>query len=156
MKFSDPSVSTNDQALNIFMVRRNRSDYPNILELDTIPFNTDPLGAVPAMSSTTYNEDYTLAYTSYDESHRGKLITCNYEQEPKVILEEEYLFGPVSIARKNIPDPTDPLVKDESRSKYILYFTLDNDIVHVKICDEHGTLVKDLTNMFGRQLQYHC
>lgn len=74
------------------MVRRNRSADPNLLELDTVPFNTDPLGAVPAMSSTTYNEDYTLAYTSYDESHRGKLIICNSEQEPKVILENENLF----------------------------------------------------------------
>ena len=153
MKFSDDSSkSSNDRTLNVFMVRRNRSDYLNILELDTIPFNMDPLGAVPAMSSATYNEDYALAYTSYDESHRGKLIICNYEQKPKVILEEEHLFGPVSIARKSIPNPTDPLVKGDLRSKYILYFTLENDIVHVKICDEHGTLVKDLTNMFGRQL----
>lgn len=148
MNFSEnPSRSSNDQALNIFMVRRNRSDYHNTLELDTIPFNTDPLGAVPSMSSTTYNEDYTLVYTSYDESHRGKLIICNYEQEPKVILEEENLFGPVSIARKSIPDPTIPLVKGDSRSKYILYFTLENDMVSVKICDEQGKLVKDLTNM---------
>jgi hypothetical protein len=153
MKFSDdPSRSSNDQALDIFMVRRNGSDNPNLLELDTIPFNTDPLGAVPAMSSTTYNEDYALVYTSYDESHRGKLIICNYEQEPKVILKEENLFGPVSIARKSIPDPTGPSVKDDSRSKYILYLTLEKDMVHVKICDEHGKLVKDLTNMFGRQL----
>ncbi|MHB8126589.1 MAG: hypothetical protein ACYDEJ_13295 [Desulfitobacteriaceae bacterium] len=149
MKFSEgPSKSSADRTLNVFMVRRNRSDDSNILELDTIPFNTDPLGALPAMSSTTYNEDYTLAYTSYDERHRGKLIICNFEQEPKVILEEDNLFGPVSIARKSIPDLTDPLVKGDFRSKYILYFTLDNDIVHVKICDEQGKLVKDLTNMF--------
>ncbi|MDR3599675.1 MAG: hypothetical protein P4L49_04215, partial [Desulfosporosinus sp.] len=70
MKFSDgPSKSSADQALDIFMVRRNKSDDPNLLKLDTIPFNTDPLGALPAMSSTTFNEDYTLAYTSYDERH---------------------------------------------------------------------------------------
>ena len=143
----DPSNSSADQTLNIFMVRRNRSDYPNILELDTIPFNIEPLGAVPAMSSTTFNEDYTLAYTSYDESHRGKLIICNFEQKPKVILENENLFGPVSISRKSIPDPTAPSVKGDFRSKYILYFTLEKDRVRVKICDEQGKLVKDLTNM---------
>jgi len=148
MNFSDDSSkSSKDQTLDIFMVRRNRSDYLNILELDTIPFNTDPLGAVPALSSTTYNEDYTLVYTSYDESHRGKLIICNYEQEPKVILEEENLFGPISIARKSIPDPTGPLDNGDFRSKYILYFTLENDMVRVKICDEQGKLVKDLTEM---------
>ena len=38
MKFSaDSSKSSDDQTLDIFMVRRNRSDYPNILELGTIP-----------------------------------------------------------------------------------------------------------------------
>ncbi|AFM39416.1 hypothetical protein Desaci_0346 [Desulfosporosinus acidiphilus SJ4] len=148
MKFSDdPSKTSADQTLDIFMVRRNTSDDPNLLKLDTIPFNTDPLGALPAMSSTTFNEDYTLAYTSYDESHRGKLIICNYEQKPKVILENENLFGPISIARKNIPNPTGPSVKDGSRSNYILYFTLDKDRVRVKICDEQGKFVKDLTNM---------
>ena len=148
MKFSDdPSKSSDDQTLDIFMVRRNRSDYHDILKLNTIPFNTDPLGAVPALSSTTYNEDYSLVHTSYDEGHRGKLIICNYEQEPKVILEEENLFGPVSIARKSIPDPTGPLVNGDSRSKYILYFTLEKDMVRVKICDDQGKLVKDLTNM---------
>ncbi|MBC2724506.1 MAG: hypothetical protein HGJ98_09490 [Desulfosporosinus sp.] len=142
-----PPSSPNDQTLNIFMVRRNRSDYPNMLKLDTIPFNTDPLGAVPAISSTTYNQDYSLVYASYDENHRGKLNICSYEQEPKVILEDENLFGPVNIARKSIPDPTVPLGKDDFRSKYILYFTLENDIVRVKICDEQGKLVKDLTEM---------
>ena len=148
MKFSEnPSKFSNDQTLTIFMVRRNRSDYHKILELDTITFNTDPLGAVPAMSSTTYNEDYTLVYASYDKNHRGRLTICNYEQEPKVILEDENLFGPVSIARKSIPDPSIPSVKGDSRSKYILYYTLENEMVRVKICNEQGKLVKDLTDM---------
>lgn len=40
-----------------------------------------------------------------------------------------------------IPDPTGPLVKGDSRSKYILYFTLENDMVSVKICDVQGKLV---------------
>jgi len=98
---------------------------------------------VPALDSTTFNEDYTLVYTSYDESHRGKLNICNYKQGPKIILEDENLFGPVSIARKSLADP---LVKGD-RKKYILYFTLENGKVRVKICDEQGKLVKDLTTM---------
>ncbi|KGK91096.1 hypothetical protein DP73_05520 [Desulfosporosinus sp. HMP52] len=144
---NDSPSSANNQTLNIFMIRRNRSDNPNMLKLDTIPFNTDPLGAVPAISSTTYNQDYSLVYASYDENLRGKLNICSYEQEPKVILEDENLFGPVNIARKSIPDPTVPLVKGDFSSKYILYFTIENAMVRVKICDEQGKLVKDLTEM---------
>jgi len=144
---TNPSSPFDEQALNIFMARRHRSDSNEILELDTIPFNTDPQGALPAMDSTTFNEDYTVVYTSYDENHSGKLNICNYQQEPKVILEDENLFGPVSITRKRILDSTDPLGKGDIRNKYILYFTLENDQVRIRICDEHGTLVQDLTTM---------
>ncbi|MHB8075949.1 hypothetical protein [Desulfosporosinus fructosivorans] len=144
---TDPSSSSSNQTLNIFMARRYSSNNHEILELDTIPFNNDPQGAVPALDSTTYNEDYTLVYTSYDESHRGKLKICNYKQKPKVILEDENLFGPVSIARKSTFDPTDPLGKGDRTNKYILYFTLENGKVRIKVCDEQGELVKDLTTM---------
>jgi len=115
--------------------------------LDTIPFNTDPLGSAPALDSTTFNDDYSVVYTSYDESHKGKLTICNYQQEPKVILEDENLFGPVSIDRKSILDPTDPLVKSDIKNAYILYFTLENDKVRVNICDQNGKPVKDITNI---------
>lgn len=144
---TDPSSSSSNQTLNIFMARRYSSNNHEILELDAIPFNNDPQGAVPALDSTTYNEDYTLVYTSYDESHRGKLNICNYKQKPKVILEDENLFGPVSIARKRTLDPTDPLGNGDSTNKYILYFTLENGKVRIKVCDEQGELVKDLTTM---------
>ncbi|MGC7873376.1 hypothetical protein ACPUYX_17865 [Desulfosporosinus sp. SYSU MS00001] len=144
----NPSGATDNQTLNIFMVRRNDSIDHHPLDLDTIPLNTDPLGALPAISSTTFNEDYALVYTSYDEGHNGKLIICNYKQKPKVILEDENLFGPVSITRKSITDPSVPSDKGEIRNKYILYFTSENNLVHVKICDEQGKLVKDLTDSF--------
>ncbi|KLU64800.1 hypothetical protein DEAC_c31280 [Desulfosporosinus acididurans] len=144
----NPSRSSDKRTLNIFMVRRNNSINHHPLEMDTIPLNTDPLGALPAISSTTFNEDYSLVYTSYDEGHKGKLTICNYQQKPKVILEDENLFGPVSITRKSISDPAIPSAKGQSRNKYILYFTSERNLVHVKICDEQGKLVKDLTDSF--------
>ncbi|SHI14586.1 hypothetical protein [Desulfosporosinus lacus] len=143
----DSSVSSVEQPLNVFMARRYKANYDRILVLDTIPFNTDPLGSAPALDSTTFNDDYSVVYTSYDESHKGKLTICNYQQEPKVILEDENLFGPVSIDRKSILDPTDPLVKSDIKNAYILYFTLENDKVRVNICDQNGKPVKDITNI---------
>jgi hypothetical protein len=77
---------------------------------------------------------------------------CNHEQKTKAILENENLFGPVSIARKNIPDSTGSSVKDNSRSNYILYFSLERDRVRARICEEQGKFVKDLTNMLMRNV----
>jgi hypothetical protein len=106
--------------------------------LDTIPYNTDPFGAVPAVDSTTFNQEFSLAYTSYDENHKGSIKICGYNKEPKVIVSGENIFGPVSITQlRNV----------STNSAYILYFTLENDNVRIKICNGKGEPVKDITDM---------
>jgi hypothetical protein len=69
---SGTDADSSENSLNLFMARRYPDESKNVRILDTIPYNTDPFGAVPALDSTTYNEDYTLVYTVYDENHRGK------------------------------------------------------------------------------------
>lgn len=129
-----------DKRLNLFMIRRTIDKYNNddYYSLDNIPYNTDPFGAVPSLDSTTYNSEFSLAYTSYDENHKGSLKICGLNQKPKCIVDSENIFGPISM--------TYALPIDYGRS-YILYFTLENSNVKIKICDSNGNLVKDITDM---------
>lgn len=124
--------SGNDKKLNLFMIRRTIDKYNNddYYSLDTIPYNVDPFGAVPAVDSTTNNSEFSLAYTSYDENHKGILKLCGLNQKPKVIVSDENIFGPISMNEANI-----------------LYFTMENNNVKIKICDCNGNKVKDITDM---------
>ncbi|WP_129600106.1 hypothetical protein [Anaerophilus nitritogenes] len=136
--FIGMNASDEEELLNIFMVRRSINRTKDLDILDMIPFHTDIFGGVPSIDSITYNEDYTLVYTYYDENHKGRLKISRYNQEPKVIIEDENIFGPVRIARKMLND---------ERIELILYFTSDNNGIKIKICDVEGNLVKDITNM---------
>jgi hypothetical protein len=113
----------------------NNDDY---YSLDTIPYNTDPYGAVPSVDSTTFNAEFSLAYTSYDENHKGSLKICGLDKQPKVIVSGENIFGPISMTE---------LLPNNSGATYILYFTTENNNVKIKICDGNGDLVKDITDM---------
>jgi hypothetical protein len=125
------------QLLNLFMARRYAGATKAVTVLDTIPYYTDPTGAVPALDSTTFNEDYTLIYTVYDSDHRGKIKICGYNRQPQTIVEGENIFGPVRIARKD---------SGAGRTPLILYFTREENRVKIKICDQQGKLVKDITD----------
>lgn len=135
--FIGMNASNEEQLLNIFMVRKSIKHTRDVQTLDKIPFHTDRFGAIPSIDSTTFNENYTLAYTYYDENHHGKLKVSRYNEDPRVILEDENIFGPVRIASKTL---------DDERMELILYFTYDDEI-KVKICDVAGNLVKDITDM---------
>jgi hypothetical protein len=132
--------SESNGKLNVFMIRRTVDDYnsDDYYSLDTIPYNTDPFGAVPAVDSTTFNREFSLAYTSYDENHKGSIKICGYNKEPKDIISSENIFGPISMTQ---------LMNVSTNSAYILYFTLENDNVRIKICDGKGEPVKDITDM---------
>lgn len=122
----------NNKKLNLFMIRQTIDKYNNddYYSLDTIPYNTDPFGAVPSLDSITYNKEFYLVYISYDENHKGNLKICGLDQNPKVIVSGENIFGPISM-----------------NESYILYFTLENNNVKIKICDHKGNLTKDITDM---------
>lgn len=132
--------SNNNKELNLFMLRRTIDKYNNddYYSLDTLPYNTDPFEAVPAVDSTTYNEKFSLAYTSYDENHKGSLKICGLNKQPKVIVSGENIFGPISMTE---------ILHQDTDMLYILYFTLENNNVKVKICNGKGDLVKDITDM---------
>lgn len=134
------SDSKNNKKLNLFMIRRtidkyNNDDYYN---LDIIPYNTDLFSAVPALDSITYNENFSLAYTSYDENHKGSLKICGLNRQPKAIVSGENIFGPISMTE---------ILNEGSNMVYILYFTSENNNVRIKICNSNGNLVKDITDM---------
>jgi hypothetical protein len=132
--------SENNKNLNLFMIRQNIDKYNNkddYYSLDTIPYNTDPFGAVPSVDSTTFNVEFSLAYTSYDENHKGSLKICGLNQQPKVIVSGEDIFGPISMTQLN----------QEYNTTFILYFTLENNNVKIKICNINGDPVKDITDM---------
>ena len=134
------SDSQTDKKLNLFMLRRTIDKYNNddYYSLDTIPYNTDLFGATPAVASTTDNDEFSIAYTSYDENHNGTLKICGSNKAPKVILGEENIFGPISMTE----------VRTENNTMtYILYFTLENNNIRIKICDNQGKLFKDITDM---------
>lgn len=136
MKASDNS--TDGKSLDILMKRRKFKEGEDSYTMDTIPFNTDMFGSIPDMDSITFNEYYTLAYTLFDENHRGKIKISSYNDKPKVIVDDENIFSPIRITEKKI--------KDE-RVKIILYFTYENNDVRVKLCDIDGKLIKDITDM---------
>lgn len=130
--------SSKNHKLNIFMVRRDVKDEGSSLKLDAIPFNLDRFGSVPSIDSVTYNEDYSVVYTSYNEKNEGQIKIANYAKEPKVIVEDKNLFGPVKISRR--------LIGNDS-TRLILYFTYENNEIHVKICDTEGNPFKDISDM---------
>ncbi|MBM7868654.1 hypothetical protein JOC70_000123 [Clostridium pascui] len=142
--FSDGYVGTNlssssqNNKLNIFMIRRNIENKGSSLKLDEIPFNLDRFGAVPSIDSITFNEDYSLIYASYNEKHEGQIKIANYNGSPKVIVEDKNLFGPVKISQR---------YEENNNRKLILYFTYEGDKIHTKICDTKGNLFKDISEM---------
>lgn len=142
--FSDGYVGMNlndssqNHKLNIFMIRRNIEDKGSSLKLDTIPFNLDRFGAVSSIDSITFNEDYSLIYTSYNEKHEGQIKIVNYNGSPKAIVEDKNLFGPVKISQR---------YEENNRRKLILYFTYEGNKIHTKICDTEGKLFKDISEM---------
>lgn len=127
-----------DATLNVFMIRRFVEDSKSHLNLDSIPFNLDRFGSVPSIDSITYNEDYSVVYTSYNEKGKGQIKIANYNEKPKIILEDENLFGPLKISQS---------LGEKERKRLILYFTYKNDRIQVKICDIEGNLIKDITEM---------
>lgn len=142
--FSDGYVGMNlgnsseNNKLNIFMIRRNVENKGSSLKLDTIPFNLDRFGAVPSIDSITFNEDYSLIYTCYNEKHEGQIKIDNYNGSPKAIVEDKNLFGPVKITQR---------YEENNKRKLILYFTYESDKIHTKICDTEGKLFKDISEM---------
>lgn len=132
--------SSKNDKLDIFMIRRHVEDEESSLKLDTIPFNLDRFGAVPSIDSITFNEDYSLIYTSYNEKHEGQIKIANYNGSPKVIVEDKNLFGPVKISQR---------YEENNNRKFILYFTYENNKTHVKICDTEGNLFEDISDMLG-------
>lgn len=76
---------------NLFMLRYtiDSSRDGNYYSLDTLPYNTDCFGAVPAFDAITLDKDYSLVYTSYDDNHKGSLKLRSLDQDPKVIAVNE-------------------------------------------------------------------
>lgn len=136
---SEPDNGGNEKSLNLFMARMYPAESNDMLILDTIPDYTDPFGAVPALDSTTYNHEYTLVYTVYDQNHQGTIKICGNNRQPQTIVAEENIFGPVRIARKN--------TGDLGRTQLILYFSQDKNEVKIKICDLQGNLVEDISSV---------
>ncbi|KOA18846.1 hypothetical protein CLHOM_27850 [Clostridium homopropionicum DSM 5847] len=125
-------------SLNIFISRRY-SNYGKLpYTIDNIPFNTDKFGSVPALDSINSNQEFSVVYTFYNENHEGIIKISNYREEPKTIVKDKNLFGPVNITQKRINN------KDV---KLILYFTHENNEIHAKTCDIDEKLIKDITEM---------
>ncbi|CAH2212068.1 hypothetical protein [Tepidibacter aestuarii] len=131
--FIGMNINSNSK-LNIFMNRNQRKDQDNY-KIDTIDYNTDMFGAVPSIDSLTFNEDYTLIYTSYDENHKGKIQSVGYNKNIETVLEDENLYGPVRIEDFRI---------DDNKIKKIMYFTYENGSAKVNICDINGNKIKSI------------
>ncbi len=139
MSVVEEQNSTSDnKSLNIFMIRGNLDDDQVYYHLDNIPYNKDRFGAIPDLDSTTYNEDYSLVYTCFDENHQGQIRIRSYLNKPKVIIDKQNIFGPIRISNKKF---------NEKKTKVILYFTYEGDTVQAKICDLEGNLIKNITDM---------
>ncbi|WFD09849.1 hypothetical protein [Tepidibacter hydrothermalis] len=129
-----------DSKLNIFMIRNQSEDQDNY-KIDTIDYNTDMFGSVPSIDSLTFNEDYTLVYTSYDKNNKGKITSIGYtlhkyQQHPKTILEDENLYGPVRIQKYKVND---------KYVKNIMYFTYEDGLTKVNFCDMDGNKIKSIS-----------
>lgn len=124
--------------LNVLMYRRLYKDYNEQYLFDSIPYNTDMNGAVPCIDADTFNQDFTIAYTVYDKNHKGLIKVCNYKENPKVIVKDENIFGPIRISQRKI---------EGSEKRVILYFTRENNGVRIKLCDIGGKIIKDITDM---------
>lgn len=140
--YTGTNIKTKDAkavpSLNVFISCRNTSYDKSPYIIDSIPFNTDKFGSIPSLDSVNINENFSVVYTSYNENHEGIIKIANYREEPKTIVKDKNLFGPVNITQKRINN------KDV---KLVLYFTDENNETHAKICDIDGKLIKDITEM---------
>lgn len=125
-------------SLNVFISRRNTSYDKSPYIIDNMPFNTDKFGSIPSLDSVNINENFSVVYTSYNDNHEGIIKIANYREEPKTIVKDKNLFGPVNITQKRI---------NNTDVKLVLYFTAENNETHAKICDIDGKLIKDITEM---------
>lgn len=129
-------MSINSESkLDIFMIR-NQSEGQDNYKLDSIDYNTDMLGSIPSIDSLTFNEDYTLIYTSYDKNHKGKINSIGYNKNTKTIIEDKNLYGPVRIQKYKV---------DDKYVKNIMYFTYENGSTKVNICDMDGNKIKSIS-----------
>jgi hypothetical protein len=138
--FVSINKNTNHNYYDVSMLRDPSSYNITPQRIDTISTNLDSFGSVPAIAATTYNQEYTVIYTSYDNNHKGILKLCHNSNNPKVILSNENIFGPIAIEREH---------DNKTNADEILYFTLENNHVHVKICDANGKLIKDVSSMLA-------
>lgn len=144
-----------NHSLDIFMLENDQDSYI----LDNISYNTDIFGSVPTIDSFSFNDEYTLIYTSYNKNHKGGKIKCilhkpyhaydkdrmksmgytHYNEEEeyyKTILEDENLYGPVKIHEYDLED---------KRVKYIMYLTYENGSTKVNISDMDGNKIKSIS-----------
>ncbi|MDP4142947.1 MAG: hypothetical protein Q8936_00490 [Bacillota bacterium] len=130
--------SRNNSSIHISILRRFNGNSTKVDRLDSISSNVDMFGALPSMDATSFNEDYSVVYTSYDKQHKGELKVCSYNEKPKVIVDDQNIYGPVRVTWKDI-------IKQQN--KVILYFTMQNGKTRAKICDIDGDLIKDITDL---------
>jgi hypothetical protein len=114
------------------------------LEIATIPKNTDALGQVPDVYTIAYNEEYYCIYSSFDENHIGSIyLKTHKDSSPKEMIKNQPIVGPIKLFQSgiNIDERT-------YRFDRILFTTLENDKIHVKIYDINEDRIEDITEYF--------
>lgn len=114
------------------------------LEIAAIPKNTNALGQVPDVYTIDYNEEYYCIYSSFDEKHNGSIyLKTHKDDSPKELVKNQPIVGPIKLFQSGVN-----LDERTYRFDRILFTTLENGKIHVKIYNINEDKIDDITEYF--------
>lgn len=118
-----------------------------IIDLCTIPMNDDSLGQVPDIFVRQDHERIKSIYTSFDKNGLGSIfLKSSIEDNPEVIVKDEFIVGKLSY----IDYKEENEHSDGNRSiEMILYTSIENGELKIKLVDINDKSIKDITGLFG-------
>lgn len=97
--------------------------------VDRISKNTDMFGQMPDVDA----DWETIAYTRYNDDHTGDILIGKKHGTKTQVVKNVPIVGPIRISR---------------RGKKILFFTYEDEYMHVKVYDMDKKEIKDITGNF--------
>ncbi|MBU5485827.1 hypothetical protein KQI86_16020 [Clostridium sp. MSJ-11] len=107
--------------------------------LDTIDFNMDKRGELPAVIFSQSKNKDNLIYTFYDENSKGTIRVKNLENNSyKDIISKKDIFGPLRFVRHYGP---------EKNSSFLLYLIEEDGKTKIKLYNMDEETTEDITDM---------
>ena len=97
--------------------------------------NTDLQGQIPDMQLKAVNNTFEIFNTSFNNNHIGSIYSLGYYSKHETeIVKNQAIIGPIRLSMSLIIPK-------------LLFFTYENDKVHIKTCNTDGNELMDITEL---------